>query len=208
VNYSSRLLENAVNELARLPGIGRKTALRLALHLLRQDTQQVEAFSQAILVMRNDIKRCRNCHNISDNDICDICANPKRDLSIICVVQDIRDVMAIENTGQYNGLYHVLGGIISPMDGIGPEDLTIESLVVKVNEGNTREVIFALPTTIEGDTTNYYLSKKLAGFSVVLSAIARGIAIGDDIEYADEITLGRSIVNRIPFSSKGGTAKS
>jgi len=208
VNYSSRLLENAVNELARLPGIGRKTALRLALHLLRQDTQQVEAFSQAILVMRNDIKRCRNCHNISDNDICDICANPKRDLSIICVVQDIRDVMAIENTGQYNGLYHVLGGIISPMDGIGPEDLTIESLVVKVNEGNTREVIFALPTTIEGDTTNYYLSKKLAGVSVVLSAIARGIAIGDDIEYADEITLGRSIVNRIPFSSKGGTAKS
>ena len=208
MNYSSRLLENAVNELARLPGIGRKTALRLALHLLRQDTQQVEAFSQAILVMRNDIKRCRNCHNISDNDICDICANPKRDLSIICVVQDIRDVMAIENTGQYNGLYHVLGGIISPMDGIGPEDLTIESLVVKVNEGNTREVIFALPTTIEGDTTNYYLSKKLAGVSVVLSAIARGIAIGDDIEYADEITLGRSIVNRIPFSSKGGTAKS
>jgi recombination protein RecR len=208
VNYSSRLLENAVNELARLPGIGRKTALRLALHLLRQDTQQVEAFSQAILVMRNDIKRCRNCHNISDNDICDICANPKRDQSIICVVQDIRDVMAIENTGQYNGLYHVLGGIISPMDGIGPEDLTIESLVVKVNEGNTREVIFALPTTIEGDTTNYYLSKKLAGVSVVLSAIARGIAIGDDIEYADEITLGRSIVNRIPFSSKGGTAKS
>ena len=202
LNYSSRLLENAVNELARLPGIGRKTALRLALHLIRQDTQHVEAFSQAIMAMRNDIRRCKNCNNISDNDICDICANHKRDHSITCVVQDIRDVMAIENTGQYNGVYHVLGGIISPMDGIGPEELAIEPLIVKAAEGQVKEIIFALPTTIEGDTTNYYLSKRLTGLPILLSTIARGIAIGDDIEYADEITLGRSIVNRIPFSTK------
>jgi recombination protein RecR len=202
LNYSSRLLENAVNELSRLPGIGRKTALRLALHLIHQDAQQVESFSQAILDMRNDIKRCNLCHNISDNDICDICSNQKRDHSIICVVQDIRDVMAIENTGQYSGVYHVLGGIISPMEGIGPEDLTIDSLIIKVSAGDINEIIFALPTTVEGDTTNYYLSKKLADFPVLLSAIARGIAIGDDIEYADEITLGRSIVNRVPFIIK------
>jgi len=202
LNYSSKLLENAVNELARLPGIGRKTALRLALHLIRQDRQQVETFSKAILSMRNDIKRCAICHNISDSDICDICENMKRDHAISCVVQDIRDVMAIENTGQYSGVYHVLGGIISPIDGIGPEDLAIESLISKVAEGQIKEVIFALPTTIEGDTTNYYLSKKLAGFPIVLSTIARGIAIGDDIEFADEITLGRSIVNRVPFITK------
>jgi len=202
LNYSSKLLENAVNELARLPGIGRKTALRLALHLIRQDAQHVESFSQAILVMRNDIKRCKICHNISDNDICDICSNHKRDHAIACVVQDIRDVMAIENTGQYNGVYHVLGGIISPMDGIGPEDLAIDSLILKAAEGQIKEIIFALPTTIEGDTTNYYLSKRLAELPVLLSTIARGIAIGDDIEFADEITLGRSIVNRIPFISK------
>jgi recombination protein RecR len=202
LNYSSRLLENAVNELARLPGIGRKTALRLALHLIRQDKQMVESFSHAILAMRNDIKRCKLCHNISDNEICDICANVKRDHSITCVVQDIRDVMAIENTGQFSGVYHVLGGIISPMEGIGPEDLSIESLIMKVSGGQIREVIFALPTTIEGDTTNYYLSKRLADFPLLITAIARGIAIGDDIEFADEITLGRSIVNRVPFSSK------
>jgi recombination protein RecR len=203
LNYSSKLLENAVNELARLPGIGRKTALRLALHLIRQDLQNVESFSQAILNMRTEIKRCSICHNISDNEVCDICSNHKRDHSIICVVQDIRDVMAIENTGQYNGLYHVLGGIISPIDGIGPEDLTIESLVLKAAEGLIKEVILALPTTIEGDTTNFYLSKRLAAYPLMLSTIARGIAIGDDIEYADEITLGRSIVNRVPFSGKG-----
>jgi recombination protein RecR len=173
------------------------------LYLLRQDTQQVDVFSQAILTMRNELKRCKICHNISDNEICDICSNLKRDHSITCVVQDIRDVMAIENTGQYNGLYHVLGGIISPMDGVGPEDLTIESLIRKVAEGQIKEVIFALPTTIEGDTTNYYLSKRLTDLPVALSTIARGIAIGDDIEYADEITLGRSIVNRIPFNVKG-----
>ena len=201
MNYSSRLLENAVSELARLPGIGRKTALRLALHLIRQDPQQVEAFSQAIMALRNEIKRCENCHNISDGEVCEICSNPKRDHSLVCVVQDIRDVMAIENTNQYNGLYHVLGGIISPMDGIGPEDLTIDSLVEKTSAGNIKEVILALPATIEGDTTNYYLSKKLSGYNLVLSTIARGIAVGDDIEYADEITLGRSIVNRIPFAA-------
>lgn len=202
MNYSSKLLENAVNELARLPGIGRKTALRHALHLLRQDQQQVEYFCQAILSMRSEIKRCKSCHNISDNDICDICANVKRDHSISCVVQDIRDVMAIENTSQFNGVYHVLGGIISPMDGIGPEELSIDSLVEKVAEGQIREVILALPTTIEGDTTNYYLSRKLAEFPIILSTIARGVAIGDDIEFTDEITLGRSIVNRVPFVTK------
>ena len=195
-------MEIAVNELARLPGIGRKTALRLALHLIRQDRQSVEAFSQAILNMRNEIKRCSRCHNISDNDICDICSNPKRDQSLICVVEDIRDVMVIENTGQYNGLYHVLGGIISPIEGIGPEDLTIESLVQKVKEEEIKEVILALPTTIEGDTTNFYLSRRLREQPALLSTIARGIAIGDDIEFTDEITLGRSIVNRIPFQVK------
>jgi len=202
LNYSSKLLENAVNELARLPGIGKKTALRLALHLIRQDAQNVESFSQAILKMRNEVKRCTLCHNISDNEICDICANHKRDHSLICVVQDIRDVMAIENTGQYNGVYHVLGGIISPIDGIGPEDLTIESLLLKTADGSIKEVILALPTTIEGDTTNFYLSRRLTGNPVLLTTIARGIAIGDDIEFADEITLGRSIVNRIPFSTQ------
>lgn len=203
MHYSSKLLENAVNELARLPGIGRKTALRLALHLTRQDSQKVEFFCEAILKLRNDIKRCKTCHNISDTDICEICNNIKRDRSLVCVVQDIRDVMAIENTGQYHGVYHVLGGIISPIDGIGPEDLTIESLLDRTREGNVKEVILALPTTIEGDTTNFYLSRKLAAYSVLLTAIARGIAIGDDIEFADEITLGRSILNRVPFSGKG-----
>ena len=191
-----------MNELARMPGIGRKTALRLALHLIRQDVQKVEAFSQAIMSMRNEIKRCSVCHNISDNDICDICSNHKRDHSLVCVVQDIRDVMAIENTGQFNGVYHVLGGIISPIEGIGPEELTIESLILKAGEGRIKEVILALPTTIEGDTTNFYLSRRLVEFPVILSTIARGIAIGDDIEFADEITLGRAIVNRVPFSNK------
>lgn len=200
MNYSSKLLENAVNELARLPGIGRKTALRLALHLIRQDPPNVEAFSDAILKMRNEIKRCSVCHNISDNDICDICANPKRDHAMICVVQDIRDVMAIENTNQFSGVYHVLGGIISPIDGVGPEDLTIDSLIDKVSGENVREVILALPTTIEGDTTNFYISRRLADKHVLLTTIARGIAIGDDIEFADEVTLGRSIINRVPFS--------
>jgi len=199
--YSSRLLENAVNELSRLPGIGKKTALRLALYLIRQDSMAVEAFCQAILKMKNEIKRCTHCHNISDTEICDICSNLKRDKSIVCVVQDIRDVMAIENTGQYQGVYHVLGGIISPIEGIGPDDLTIVSLIHKVSAGGIKEVIFALPATVEGDTTNFYLSKKLKESEVMISVIARGVAIGDDIEYADEITLGRSILNRVPFTT-------
>jgi recombination protein RecR len=199
--YSSRLLENAVNELSRLPGIGKKTALRLALYLIRQDSMAVESFCQAILKMKNEIKRCTQCHNISDTEICDICSNLKRDKSMVCVVQDIRDVMAIENTGQYQGVYHVLGGIISPIEGIGPDDLTIVSLIHKVSAGGIREVIFALPATVEGDTTNFYLSRKLKESEVMISVIARGVAIGDDIEYADEITLGRSILNRVPFTS-------
>jgi recombination protein RecR len=202
LNYSSKLLENAVNELAKLPGIGRKTALRLALHLIRQEPHQVEVLSQSILAMRNEIKRCKSCFNISDNELCDICVNPKRDRGLVCVVQDIRDVMAIENTNQYQGLYHVLGGIISPIEGIGPDDLTVDQLVEKAGQGGIREVILALPATIEGDTTNYYISRRLAAHALILSAIARGIAIGDDIEYADEITLGRSILNRVPFTTK------
>jgi recombination protein RecR len=199
--YSSMLLENAVNELAKLPGIGRKTALRLALYLVRQDAASVESFCQAILKMRNEIRRCATCHNISDTDLCDICANPKRDKSMVCVVQDIRDVMAIENTGQYQGIYHVLGGIISPMEGIGPDDLTIATLERRAANGQVREVIFALPATVEGDTTNFYLSRKLKPFDVLISVIARGVAIGDDIEFADEVTLGRSILNRVPFTA-------
>jgi recombination protein RecR len=199
--YSSKLLENAVNELAKLPGIGRKTALRLALFLIRQESASVESFSEAILKMKNEIRRCSLCHNISDTETCDICANPKRDQSLVCVVQDIRDVMAIENTGQYQGVYHVLGGIISPMDGIGPDDLTVDSLEKKVAQGQVQEIIFALPATVEGDTTNYYISRRLKEFEVMISVIARGVAIGDDIEFTDEITLGRSIINRVPFVS-------
>jgi recombination protein RecR len=199
--YSSKLLENAVNELAKLPGIGRKTALRLALFLIRQDASSVESFSQAILKMKNEIRRCSVCHNISDTETCDICANPKRDQSVVCVVQDIRDVMAIENTGQYQGVYHVLGGIISPMEGIGPDDLTVDSLINKVAQSQVHEIIFALPATVEGDTTNFYLSRRLKDHEVLISVIARGVAIGDDIEFADEITLGRSIINRVPFVS-------
>jgi recombination protein RecR len=199
--YSSKLLEDAVNELSRLPGIGRKTALRLALHLIRQEDAIVESFSQAISKMKKEIKRCRVCHNISDTDLCGICANPKRDHATVCVVQDIRDVMAIENTGQFQGAYHVLGGIISPVDGIGPEDLTISSLISRAASGSLKEIILALPTTIEGDTTNFYLSQKLKDTGILLTAISRGVPIGDDIEYADEITLGRSILNRIPFDT-------
>jgi len=199
--YSSKLLENAVNELAKLPGIGMKTALRLALFLIRQDASSVESFSQAILKMKNEIRRCSVCHNISDTETCDICANPKRDQSVVCVVQDIRDVMAIENTGQYQGVYHVLGGIISPMEGIGPDDLTVDSLINKVVQSQVHEIIFALPARVEGDTTNFYLSRRLKDHEVLISVIARGVAIGDDIEFADEITLGRSIINRVPFVS-------
>jgi recombination protein RecR len=198
--YSSKLLENAVNELSRLPGIGRKTALRLVLHLLKKDTQVSLSLGNAIIQLRNDIRFCSVCNNVSDNDMCEICLNPKRNPSLICVVEDIRDVMAIENTGQFNGLYHVLGGIISPMDGIGPADLNIDTLIERVRNGNIREVVMALSTTIEGDTTNYFLYKKLKTFpNLEVTAIARGISIGDELEYADEITLGRSILNRISY---------
>lgn len=198
--YPSALLENAVNEFAKLPGIGRKTALRLILHLLRQDNVMVENFSQALITLKNEVKYCKVCHNICDDDICPICIAPSRDASTICVVENIKEVMAIENTMQYKGLYHVLGGIISPIDGIGPTDLEIDSLVERVAQGNINEIILALSTTMEGDTTNFYIYKKLLPYDVKISMIARGISIGDEIEYADEITLGRSILNRTLFN--------
>ena len=197
--FPSRLLENAVNEFAKLPGIGRKSALRLVLHLLKQDVQEVEIFGNSLIQLRTEIKHCRICHNISDTDICSICAHPSRNPSLICVVENIKDVMSIENTHQFNGLYHVLGGIISPMDGIGPSDLEIDSLVSRVNEENTEEVILALSTTMEGDTTNFFIYKKLKNTNVKLSTLARGVSIGDELEYTDEVTLGRSIVNRMNF---------
>jgi recombination protein RecR len=200
-SYSSKLVENAVNELARLPGIGRKTALRLTLHILKKDTSQAEALGNAIIKMKNEIMYCSVCHNISDTEVCEICSNPKRDKHTVCVVEDIRDMMAIENTGQYTGVYHVLGGIISPMDGIGPGDLNIESLVNRISSGEVKEVIMALSTTIEGDTTNFYIFKRLKEFNIEITTIARGIAIGDELEYADEITLGRSILNRMPYEN-------
>lgn len=198
---SSRLLENAVAELSKLPGIGRKTALRLALYLLKQDLPDVEAFGNAVIRLRREIVYCKICHNISDTEICEICANPKRDNSVICVVDNIRDVMAIESTAQMNGLYHVLGGIISPVEGIGPDDLEIESLIERVASGNISEVLLALPTTIEGDTTNFYLFRRLRDFSVKITTLARGVSIGDELEYTDEVTLGRSILNRTPYES-------
>lgn len=198
--YSSALLEKAVNEFAKLPGIGRKTAMRLVLHLLRQETSAVEAFGSAMVTLKHEVKYCKMCHNISDTELCGICANPLRDASVICVVENIQDVMAVENTQQFKGVYHVLGGVISPMDGIGPSDLQIESLVKRVEEGTVKEIIFALSPTMEGDTTNFFISRKLAGLDVNLSVIARGISIGDELEYADEVTLGRSIVNRMPFT--------
>ena len=198
-SYSSKLLEDAVNEFAKLPGIGRKSALRLALHLLKQQTDDVEQFGKSIIKMRTDMMQCIICHNISDVDTCEICANPKRDRSIVCVVEDIRDVMAIENTSQFVGLYHVLGGIISPMEGVGPDDLQIESLVSRVQNDQVKEVIMALSTTIEGDTTNFYIFKRLKDTQIKITTIARGISIGDELEYADEITLGRSIINRTPY---------
>lgn len=197
--YSSTLLEKAVNEFVKLPGVGRKTAMRFVLHLLRQDQPTVEAFGNAIVTLKREVKYCRVCHNISDTDICQICSHPQRDASTICVVENIRDVMAVEATQQYKGLYHVLGGVISPMDGIGPSDLQIESLVNRVKEGRIQEVILALSTTMEGDTTGFYICRKLESYDVKLSFIARGISVGDELEYADEITLGRSIVNRTPY---------
>lgn len=199
MEFSSKLLENAVNEMSQLPGIGKRTALRLVLHLLRQPIEQTTQLSKALERMRSEVKFCNSCNNISDVAICEICANPHREETIICVVEDIRDVMAIENTSSFRGLYHVLGGKISPMDGIGPHDLNIESLVGKVKKGQIKELIFALSSTMEGDTTNFYIYRQIQDFDVITSTIARGISVGDEIEYADEITLGRSIVNRIPF---------
>lgn len=197
--YPSVLLEKAVSEFSKLPGIGRKTALRLVLHLLRQSNSDVEQFASAIAKVKQEVKYCRVCHNISDEDVCPICSDPRRDTSLICVVENIQDVMAVENTQQFRGLYHVLGGIISPMDGIGPDQLEIQSLVQRVEQGGVSEVILALSSTMEGDTTNFYISRKLAPLEVKLSVIARGISVGDELEYTDEVTLGRSIVNRTPF---------
>ncbi|MEI6454815.1 MAG: recombination mediator RecR [bacterium] len=197
----SKLLERAVTELAKLPGIGRKTALRMALHLLKQEATAVESFGSAVIKMRNEVIYCMRCGNISDSEQCDICSNPRRDHEVICVVEDIRDVIAIENTAQYQGVYHVLGGIISPMEGIGPQDLNLESLFRRVAGSGTREIILALPTTIEGDTTNFFLYKKLRETGVKLTAIARGISVGDELEHTDEVTLGRSIMNRTPYES-------
>ncbi len=197
--YPSLLLEKAVDEFSQLPGIGRKTALRHMLFLLRQPEERVDAMVESITRLRHDVKFCRVCHNISDTNTCSICADPRRDETIICVVENIRDVMAIENTQQYKGLYHVLGGIISPMDGIGPSDLEIDSLVSRVAQGGVEEVILALSSTMEGDTTNFYLYRKLSSFDVKLTVIARGISVGNELEYTDEVTLGRSILNRTPF---------
>jgi recombination protein RecR len=197
--YPSVLLENAVNELAALPGVGRKTALRLALYILRRDPGYAERLSSSLLALRREVSYCRECHNICDSDLCSICADPGRDHSTLCVVENVKEVMAVENTAQFHGVYHVLGGIISPVDGIGPADLEVSSLVERVASGCVKEVILALRTTMEGDTTNFFLHRKLKPYPVTVSVIARGIAIGDEIEYADEVTLGRSIINRICF---------
>lgn len=201
--YTSRLLEQSVQEFSKLPGIGRKTALRLVLHLLRQENEDVDRLAHALSTMKHEVKFCQRCHNISDTDLCPICADQRRDQSTICVVENIQDVMAIENTQQYQGLYHVLGGIISPMDGVGPSDLEIDSLVERVASGEVSEVILALSPTMEGDTTNFYIYRKLAPFTdVKLTVIARGIAVGNELEYTDEVTLGRSILNRTLFEGK------
>ena len=199
MEFSSKFIKNAVNEISNLPGIGKKSALRLVLFLLRQPESQSKNLANAISEMRLNVNFCKNCHNISDLDVCEICSNPRRDQSVICVVEDIRDVMAIEKTSSFNGLYHVLGGKISPIDGIGPDDLNIESLVEKVKNNPIKEVIFALSTTMEGDTTNFYIYRQISAYNIATSTIARGISVGDDLEYADEITLGRSITDRIPF---------
>lgn len=204
MEFSSKLLEKAVNEMAQLPGIGKRTALRLVLHLLKQPVEQTQYLSQALTTMREEVKFCKNCHNISDVEVCEICSNTSRNHTIICVVEDIRDVMAIENTNQFKGVYHVLGGKISPIDGVGPSQLNITTLVDKVQTGRVEEIIFALSSTMEGDTTNFYLYKQLKNFEIKTSTIARGIAVGDELEYADEVTLGRSIVQRVPFSLGNG----
>jgi recombination protein RecR len=199
MDFSSKLLENAVYEVSQLPGIGKRTALRLVLHLLKQPQQRTDNLSTSLTDLRSKIQFCQNCHNISDSSMCEICGNSKRDDAIVCVVEDIRDVMAIENTGQFRGKYHVLGGKISPMEGIGPQNLKIGSLVEKVKKGVIKELIFALSSTMEGDTTNFYIFRQIEGLGVRTSTIARGIAVGDELEYADEVTLGRSILNRVPF---------
>ena len=201
-SYPSQLLDKAVGELAKLPGVGRKTALRLALYMLRQTEEDVDKLASSLSELRHDIKYCRICHNISDEDVCPICSDKRRDSSTVCVVENIRDVMAVENTQQYGGLYHVLGGIISPMDGIGPADLEIDSLVERVKAGGVKEVILALSSTMEGDTTNFYISRKLAGENVRVSVIARGISVGDELEYTDEVSLGRAILNRTVVNEK------
>jgi recombination protein RecR len=201
MNFSSKLLEDAVAEFAKLPGVGQKTALRLVLHLLNRDKEEVQKFSNAVSKLRNEIQFCQTCHNISDLKVCEICSSHKRDHSIICVVEDTRDVMAIENTNQYNGVYHILGGLISPMDGIGPGDLQVDTLIERLKENEVKEIIFALSATMEGDTTIFYLHKRLKQFEINISTIARGIAFGGELEYVDEITLGRSIVTRIPYEN-------
>lgn len=200
--YPSRLFERAVDELASLPGVGRKTALRLALFLLRQDAEKVQQFVNAVSTMRKETKHCKVCHNISDTDVCPLCADPRRDKTTVCVVENVQDVMAIENTQQYRGLYHVLGGVISPMDGMGPGDLEIDSLVERVAQGEVKEVILALSSTMEGDTTNFYIYRKLSESDVKISVIARGISVGGELEYTDEVTLGRAMLNRTPFDGK------
>lgn len=199
MEFSSKLLEQAVDQMSQLPGIGKRTALRLVLHLLKQPKEQTEEITSALNVFRSEITFCSQCHNIADNEVCEICSNSRRSDEQICVVEDIRDVMAIENTDQFRGKYHVLNGIISPIDGVGPQDLTITSLVEKVKSGKVKEIIFALSATMEGDTTTFYIHKQLSGFDVLISTIARGIPVGDELEYADEITLGRSILKRIPY---------
>lgn len=200
--YPSQLLEKAVCEFSKLPGIGRKTALRLVLDLLHRTEDEVDGFASAVTRLRKEVKHCRVCHNISDTDVCPICSDRRRDTTSICVVENIRDVMAVENTQQYNGLYHVLGGIISPMDGVGPSDIEIDSLVERVAAGGVKEVILALSSTMEGDTTNFYISRKLAAYDVMISVIARGISVGDELEYTDEVTLGRAILNRTTMTNK------
>lgn len=199
MEFSSKLLEKAVNEMSQLPGIGKRTALRLVLHLLKQNKDQTTFLTQALSTLREEIKFCESCHNVSDIAVCEICSNKNRDHKLVCVVEDIRDVMAIENTGQYRGIYHVLGGKISPIDGVGPSQLKIHTLIEKAKAGLITEIIFALSSTMEGDTTNFYIYKQIKDYNIITSTIARGIAVGDELEYADEITLGRSILQRVPF---------
>jgi len=201
MNFPSRLIEDAVNEFSRLPGVGKKTALRLVLHLLRQPQEQSQRFGEAIIRMREEIKFCRKCNNVADADLCSICSSHKRDRSLICVVENLRDVMAVENTNHFNGVYHVLGGVISPMDGVGPDDLEIDSLVERMKTQEVREVIMALSPTMEGDTTIFYISRKLSPFNVKVTAISRGISVGGELEYTDEITLARALVNRMPYEN-------